>query len=100
MQKSQFTKSDIRIEFLNQEHWLRGEVDGDYDFIAKVLPEPSEDGIGGGRIAALLVWNSRDKQSGAEPIIEYAHGWQIRPEDEETVRLLELLVSRLEEENP
>ena len=98
MKKLQFTKTDINVEWLNQEHWLRGAISADYDFIAKVLPEKSEFGMGGSRVVSFVLWNSRDKEAGALPVAEYYGNWTIQPEDETAAELVRLIVSRLEEE--
>ena len=98
MEKSRFTKARIKVEWLDQNHWLQGTVGSDYDFIARVLPDRSESGINGSRTDTFILWNSRDKDSGARPIAEYYDKWRTLPEGEEITELVELIVSRLEEE--
>ena len=98
MCKTCYTKKDIKVEWLDHEHWLQGNIGSDYDFIAKVLPEASKFGMNGGRVVSFVMWNSRDKQSGALPVAEYYGDWTIKPEDEEISQLLELVTSRLEDE--
>jgi len=97
MQNSRFIRSKIRVEWLDQNHWLQGTVGSDYDFIARVLPEQSETGINGSRTDTFILWDSHDKDSRARPIADYYDGWRIPPADEIT-GLIKLIISRLEEE--
>jgi len=98
MKKAHYTKADIKVEWLDQKRWLQGTVGTDYDFIAKVSAKMSKFGISSGRVVTFVLWNSHDKEAGAMPIAEYYGDWTIQPENEKNTALVELIVSRLEEE--
>ena len=92
------TAQPVKIEWLDQNHWLQGTVGNDYDFIARVLPEKSVLGVNGGRTDTFILWNSRDRDSRARPIAEYYDHWRITPEDGRTTEIVQSIISRLEQE--
>ena len=94
-------QNKIPIEFTrgdpNEGGWIDGRIKNmeGYNFRAKVLDLPSQNGIEGGKIEKLLVRN------GSYPVVFYDRGWGAKPEtlkDWKTVDKIRDVFDRLDRE--
>ena len=85
----------MKIMAMGQQNcWMSGTIEGGYEWEAKVYKEPSEFGIGGGRVSKLYIWPAG--QGRAPALVSYDRGWDKEPETPEVKAIFEALLNYLE----